>query len=60
GTSRTSVPLGEYTLSDDGGTPPNVTPPYVWVTTAGECFDTVVEATPASSCSAASLAMTAS
>jgi hypothetical protein len=61
GTSRTSVPLGEYTLSDDGGTPPNVTPPYVWVTTAGECFDTIVEATPPHpTCSAASLAVTAS
>jgi len=61
GTSRTSVPLGEYTLSDDGGTPPNVTPPYVWVTTGGECFDTIVEATPPHpTCSAASLAVTAS
>ena len=62
GISNTSVPLGEYLLSHDNDAPVTVNgnPAYVWVTAAGECSDTVVEATPPSGCHAASLGVTAS
>jgi hypothetical protein len=62
GISNTSVPLGEYLLSHDADAPVTVNgnPAYVWVTTTGECSDTVVEATPPRPCNAASLRVTAS
>jgi hypothetical protein len=61
GTSATSVPLGEYSLSDNGSSAPNVTPPYVWVTTVGICKDPTngVESAPPGGCNGASLAVTA-
>jgi hypothetical protein len=62
-TSATSLPLGEYLLSHDGGG--TVTPAYVWVTPAGECSATTAPTAstvpPAqSACKAAFLTVTAS
>jgi hypothetical protein len=62
-TSATSLPLGEYLLSHDGGG--TVTPAYVWVTPAGECSATTAPTAstvpPAqSACKAAILTVTAS
>jgi hypothetical protein len=60
GASGTSLPLGEYSLSDNGSTTPNVSPAYVWVTTAGVCADpSGVEASPPSPCNAPSLGVAA-
>lgn len=60
GTSKTSMPLGEYQLSDNNG--PLTPTTYVWVTPAGECQSGVISATPPvqSACNSANLAVTAS
>jgi hypothetical protein len=57
---NTSMPLGEYSLFHDGSTTSNVSPAWVWVTTAGVCGDTQVESSPPAGCNGASLAVTAS
>jgi hypothetical protein len=56
----TAMPLGEYSLSHDGSATPNISKPYVWVTTSGVCSDTVIESSPPSGCNGASVAVTAS
>jgi hypothetical protein len=56
GVSATSLPLGEYSLSDPNGA---LTPQYVWVTPTGECQDTTVDQAPPATCTGASISVSA-
>jgi Tfp pilus assembly protein PilV len=55
--SATSLPLGEYSLSDQNGSlAPN---PFVWVTPSGECAGSGVASSPPAGCTASTLTVAA-
>lgn len=59
-TSSTSLPLGEYTVSDSNG-PISLsgTPVLVWLSPAGECFGASGVTTPPATCTGSSLSVPA-
>lgn len=57
GSSQTSLPLGEYVLSDQNGALGAAH--YVWLTPSGECTDTGINPSPPASCSANNINTTA-
>lgn len=57
GSSQTSLPLGEYVLTDQNGALGAAH--YVWLTPSGECTDTGINSTPPASCSATNINTTA-